>query len=285
MTLVRRVRARVVRQLSARGSTRPAGLLRIALAALVFAKWGRALGTDQILSPWWLVVFGLAMLLSTMCMLVGFYSRISTGLTALGALSIAFGLNVYAGWQTGFSHHEACLACCVAVLALQPSGGSYSVDRWRTVRRAEAEGGPVPPEEGPLWAWPLMGLVISTVYFYGAVVKCHLGYVRGDRLEQVLMYKYLGSDLPRGDGFKAAIVLSAVGSVALEFSLAFGLWFRRFRWPLMIAGAAFHAVIYATMTVYTFSLTMVFMYLAFFPPDTVHRELDRLHGPVRPRVA
>ena len=103
-----------------------------------------------------------------------------------------------------------------------------------------------------------------------------------DRLEMILMYKFLGSDLPRNALFQAAMPISAVGSIALEFGLAIGLWFRRTRWPLIAAGTLFHLVIYETMTVYTFSLTMIFMYLAYFPVDEVHRELDRMHAPVPP---
>lgn len=275
------LRERVTQQLKRRGSTRSAGLLRIGLAGLAMAKWGQDLTFDQIMAPAWLVVFGAVTLVASCFMLVGYKSRIATALTAICALAIAFGINVVAGWQRGFSHHEAALACSIAMLALQPNGGSYSVDRWLVVRDAQRNGRPIPPEEGPLWAWPLMGLLVSCIYFYGGVVKCHWGYVRGDRLEQVLMSKFLGSELPRVMWLKAAIVGSAVGSIVLEFALAFGLWFKRFRWPLVAAGALFHAVLYETMTVYTFSLTMVFMYLSYFHPDAVHRELERVHGPVR----
>ena len=51
-------------------------------------------------------------------------------------------------------------------------------------------------------------------------------------------------------------------------------------WPLIAIGVVFHAAMYLTLTVYTFSMTMCILYIAFFDPWDVHRELDRLHGPV-----
>lgn len=283
MSVVERATAAFRRQLTVRGSTRSAALLRIGLSALVMTRWGQNLTIDQNMAPTWLMLFGVLTLTSSFLMLIGFMSRISTGITAICSLAIGFGLNSYAGWLDGnFSHHEACLAVCVAMLALQPTGGSYSVDRWLAVKRAEEAGEPIPPEEGDLWAWPLLGIALSCVYFYGALVKCHWGYFNGDRLEQVVLYKYLGSELPRNIWFQSAMVVSAVGSVILEFALCFGLWFKRYRWHLIFAGSAFHLVIYATMTVYTFSLTMMFMYLAYFPVAEVHRTIDRLQSSGRP---
>ena len=47
---------------------------------------------------------------------------------------------------------------------------------------------------------------------------------------------------------------------------------------LLLPGLAFHAVIYCTLPVYTFSATMVVLYLAYFDPDDVHGFIDRLQG-------
>ena len=267
------------RQMLRHGSTRSAGILRIALTSLAMAKWAQDITVDRILAPAWLVVFGVVMLLALFFTLFGYKTRWASAVLGVCALIVGFGLNSWAGWQqANFSHHEACLAVCLALLALTPSGGSYSVDRWLAVRRAQEAGEPVPPEAGPMWAWPLLGVALSCVYFYGAVIKCHWGWFNGDRLEQVVMYKFLGSELPRDLWFHAALWVSAWGTVVLEFGLALGLWFRRFRWPLVVAGTLFHLAIYGTMLVYTFSLNMIFMYLVYFDVDAVHRELDRMHG-------
>jgi hypothetical protein len=268
-------------QLRVQSSTRPAGILRIVLSSLAMAKWGRRLGWDHLHGPAWEWGFSLVTLTSLCFMLVGYRARVATVVAGACAVTIGvFDLNNYFGWETNGSHHEATLAVAMAILALLPTGGSYSVDRWLLVRRAQRQGRRVPPEVGPMWALPLLALHVSAVYFYGGMVKSHFGYLRGDRLEQILMNKYLGSVLPRAMWFKAIILVSAVGSVVLEYSLAIGLWFRRFRWPLIAIGVVFHAAMYLTLTVYTFSMTMCILYIAFFDPWDVHRELDRLHGPV-----
>ncbi len=270
-------------QMESQGSTRPAGLLRIILASLAMAKWAGHMTMDQISGPWYQMVFGLITLTSLLALLLGFYTRVASVVAGACAFGIAIlGLNLHLRWTPIYSHHEACLALALCLLALLPSGGSYSLDRWRVVRNAERQGLPIPAEEGPMWAWPLLAIHVSVIYFYGAVIKVNMGYLSGDRLEQILMVKYFGSVLPQMVWFKPLMVVSAVGSMLLEFALCFGLWFRRFRWPLIAMGCAFHAFMYSTLTVYTFSMTMCSLYMAFFHPNEIDRELERIHGS-RPR--
>ena len=120
MSILTRASAAFRRQMVRRGSTRSAALLRIGMSALVMTRWGQNLTLDQIMAPSWLVAFGLITLSASFFMLIGFMSRISTGITAICGLAIGFGLNSWAGWQSAsFSHHEACLAVCVAMVALQ----------------------------------------------------------------------------------------------------------------------------------------------------------------------
>jgi hypothetical protein len=70
----------------------------------------------------------------------------------------------------------------------------------------------------------------------------------------------------------------AWGTVVVEFSLAFGLFIRPVRLPLVLVGAIFHGIIYMTMAVFTFTATILLLYLAFFDPGEVHRGLDKLLG-------
>ncbi len=276
---------RFLSNLHVRASTRPAGVLRIVLTSLAMSKWAAKMTMDRMQGPWWQMGFGLVALVSFLFLLLGFRTRLASVVAAACAFYIAIGgLNIQLGWAKIWSHHEACLAIAMVILALLPSGGSYSVDRWLAVRRAEREGVTPPREEGPMWAWPLLAFHVSVIYFYGGVVKCHWGYLHGDRLEQILMTKYLGSVVPREPWFRALMVLSAVGSVILEFSLSIGLWIRRFRWPLVWMGVIFHAFMYATLTVFTFSMTMCILYMGYFAPNDIHRELERLHGPVGPQA-
>ena len=80
-------------------------------------------------------------------------------------------------------------------------------------------------------------------------------------------------------------MIVAFAVVALEYCLAFGLPFRRTRRYLVLPGLAFHAIIYVTLPVYTFSATMALLYLAYFDADAVDRVIARLQGiaPAGPR--
>ena len=47
---------------------------------------------------------------------------------------------------------------------------------------------------------------------------------------------------------------------------------------LVLPGLAFHAIIYVTLPVYTFSATMALLYLAYFDADAVDKVIARLQG-------
>ena len=103
------------------------------------------------------------------------------------------------------------------------------------------------------------------------------------RVEQVFLWFYVGSDHPDIPGFRPLLVVVSVAVVVLEYALAFGMPFRSARRYLVWLGLAFHAVIYITLPVFTFSATMVLLYLAYFDADAVDRVIGRLQGSQPPR--
>ncbi len=72
--------------------------------------------------------------------------------------------------------------------------------------------------------------------------------------------------------------VAAIGSVMFEYTLSFGLWIPRWKRWLIPIGLAFHGLIYLTMPVMVFTVTVWLLYLLFLPPDAVHRAIDRLSG-------
>jgi hypothetical protein len=211
-------------------------------------------------------------------MFFGVYTRLSTLWTALTMAIVFFYLGFVRHHEPYTHHHAWLLVAATGVLALTPCGRSYSVDCWRAVRQAEREGRPAPAERGPVWGLHLLALQAAAVYFWAAWDKCSLAWLSGARMEQVLMYLYVGSDRPHGLLWIAATTGSALGTTALEFALAGGLWVPRLRRWLIPVGMAFHGLIYMTLPVLTFTLTMWALYLAFLDPDAVHRAIDRLQG-------
>jgi hypothetical protein len=257
------------------GSTRALALVRIGLPPLVWTKFG---------GDWLLfkhadglgVATSVLLFAGTVALFFGAFSRAAAAVAATGLGIVYFHYGIAAGNGAVAHHHVYLLWVTLAVMALTPCGGSYSVDRWLAVRRAERAGAAPPPEAGPLWAVRLILFQVSMVYLWGAYDKTSLMFLSGMRLEQIAMNFYFGSDAPLGRSFQVAMQAGAVATVLLEYALAVGLWSRRWRRWLVPVGLAFHAVIYWTVPVATFSATMAVLYLLFLDPDAVHRTIAEL---------
>ncbi len=261
------------------GSTRTVALIRIGLAALAWSEYGRFfrghvdLNAGRIAVGWCFYLFSTSMFL-------GLFSRCSALLTG-SVLFVAYFKLGYHGYKSELVHHHTyAMNTLVALLALTPCGRSYSLDRWLALRRASGKGMVLPAESGPLWAVPLLSLQVSMIYLGGAYDKLHELFLSGGRLQQ-LFSLYFGSHegvaIPY---FFELMTVLAWATVILEFALAFGLFIPRLHRYLMPAGITFHALIYWSMPVSTFSLMMILMYLSFLPVAQVERFLRSLeHGP------
>lgn len=267
---------------TAEGSTRPIGLVRIGLALIVWARFANdfALWHDR---TWLWGVLGGSIYLSSTLLLVGWRSRLAALWTAVTILLMVVLLGVRQKHYELVHHHISLLMITVGLLALTPCGASFSVDRWLALRRARRSGrgnAAAPPERGPLWGTWLIGLQTSAVYLWGAIDKTHAGWLQGDRMEHIWMYFYFGSDTPESPLFGAAALAVGAGTVIFEYAVAIGLWLRRWQLGFMAAGVVFHAVIYFTTPVATFSVTMFVLYLVYLPTERVHEIIDDLLGHV-----
>ncbi len=259
----------------AEGSTRGLALIRLGLVALLWTKWGGDFlfflnkPTDQQLLAG-------AFYLSTTCLFFGIATPLAAVAAGVTQLLVYYWLGFHEGVEPYTHHHTGLLCLATALLALTPCGRSWSVDRWWAVRRAEARGLPAPPERGPLWGQRLIALQVSVVYLASASDKCSGAFLSGQRLQHHAMTLYFGSDYPTWSWFPAVCQALAISTVILEFSLGAGLWMRRARPVLIPLGIIFHGILYMTLPVSTFSLTMWLLYLAFIDPDDLHRFVNRL---------
>lgn len=263
------------------GSTRPAGLLRIALPLLLWDRWAR----DFLLYRFETAVdfaIGLSFFVATSLLLVGLWTRLAVVWTAITMLVVFFYLGVARGVEAYTHHHTWLLVCMSVLLVFTPCERSFSVDRWRWLNRAEGRGGACPPERGPLWGLRLLAMQTSVVYIGATYDKLTLPFLSGVRLQHLFIERYGTADPITLPGFDAIFCALAVGTVVIELALGVGLWIPRFRGPLVVIGLLFHGILFVTLPVGPFSATMGALYLAFFDPDAVHRAIDRLLGrPVR----
>lgn len=253
------------------GSTRPAALLRIGLAVIVWARFGHDIGVyhEPSLAR---LAFAFVFAPVVTAMLIGYHSRIATALTAT-LVTLLFGVLTFITHNPG-THHVYFLSMALWLCALTPCGRSLSLDRWLALRRGTAQA-----EYGPLWAQRLIAIQVAVLYFWAAFDKTELGYLTGERMQIFYVHLYGGPDWIYDTAWFPLLCRAfAWTTVALEYSLAFGLFIPRLRLPLMLAGVLFHGTIYLTMSVFTFSATIVLLYLAFLNPDQVHRAIDVLLG-------
>ena len=272
---MRRVIAALERALDREASTRPAALLRIGLAIVILARFSDAMTFRYDLDPVYAALM-VAYWIGAVAMLLGWRSQAAAAVTVL---ALAFGAWRFGTEQNGWTHHHVSLLLTATVsIALTPCGRSYSVDRWRALAAAERAGRPPPPERGLVWAQYLIAVQLTAVYFWGAIDKCNPGWLRGDKFEAQALFYIFDSDPPDLPGWRALVMAVSLGTVAMELTLAVGLWFRRARRWLIPAGIAFHVFIYVSLPVTVFSALSCLLYLAYLDPDEVHRAIDRISG-------
>ncbi|WP_181183566.1 MULTISPECIES: HTTM domain-containing protein [unclassified Mesorhizobium] len=274
--LVQATAARFVRwAVETERSSRSSALIRIGLAMLFWSRWAGELLLYMDQSPAGLFL-GANFFVATTLLFVGYQSRIAAVWTGLVGLAMYYYFGFELGREPWTHHHTYLLAAAALLISLTPCGRSYSLDRYLAVLRAERAGQPAPAERGNLWGLRLIVMQLSVLYFFAAFDKSNYAFLSGARIEAIFLWYYAGSDYPAGLAWPATII--SFGVVALEYSLAFGLPFRATRRYLLLPGLVFHAIIYLTLPVYTFSATMVLLYLAYFDADEVDRVIARLQG-------
>lgn len=257
------------------GSSRSSALIRIGLAMLFWSRWAGELLLYRDLSPIGLFLAA-NFFVATALLFVGYHSRAAALWTGMVGLAMYYYFGFQLGREPWTHHHTYLLAIAALLIALTPCGRSYSLDRYLAVMRAERAGVAPPAERGNLWGLRLIVVQLSVLYFFAAFDKTNYAFLSGARIEAIFLWYYAGSDYPAWLAWFAPLASFCV--VALEYSLAFGLPFRRIRRYLLLPGLAFHAIIYVTLPVYTFSATMALLYLAYFDADAVDKVIARLQG-------
>lgn len=255
------------------GSSRSSALIRIGLGCIIWARFA----FEQL--PYrhelgWHTAFSLIFYLSTALMVVGYRTRISTFIAGALTMSFYYYFGLALDVEPYTHHHVYWLGIATLMCALTPCNKSYSVDRWLAVRQAQREGRAPPPEEGNLWGLRLIVLQLSLMYFWSGFDKLRPGFLNGDRLEALFMHFYVGSNLSDWAAWSWVFVAAAVIVVVLEFVLAFGLPFRLTRKYVVVPGLLLHLSFYVMLPVFTYSITIILLYLAYFDADRIHKIID-----------
>ena len=247
-------------------SSRSMALIRIGLVLLIWSIWARDFTLLTAFNRPISLILGLFFFPSSIALLFGFHARIFKWVFAGTMLLTYYFLGHLIGEEPYTHHHRYILAWSTFLLAFSTSENSLSYDRYHSAA----------PELSPTWVRFLFCAQVSLIYFWSAFDKSSTLFLSGARFEQIFMYLYFGSDYPQWSFFPWFVKASAWFVVALEYALAVTLWIPRVRYWAIVAGVLLHALIYYTLPVNTFSLTMCLLYLAFIPPEVIHRIIDAL---------
>jgi len=263
----------------AQGSTRPLGLMRIAIATIVFVRFANEVSLYQGDSLSF-VLLGLAFFGLTSMMLVGFKAQAACTGVAITLMTMHFCMGKVHGYPGWSSHHIYILVVSVCLLALSPCGRSFSWDRYRALAQAR-DARDIPPEHGDLWPQRLIALQLAALYFWAAVDKTNWSFLSGQRLEEAFIWSFTGRALEPLISLGAILAVLSIIVVVVEYFLAFAIFVRRWQAFVLPLGLALHAAFYVLLPVNTYSATVMVLYLALLDPDAVHRFLDRMiqnHG-------
>jgi vitamin K-dependent gamma-carboxylase-like protein len=263
----------------AQGSTRPLGLMRIAIATIVFVRFANEVSLYQGDSLSF-VLLGLAFFGLTSMMLVGFKAQAACTGVAITLMTMHFYMGKVHGYPGWSSHHIYILVVSVSLLALSPCGRSFSWDRYRALAQAQ-DARDIPPEHGDLWPQRLIALQLAALYFWAAVDKTNWSFLSGQRLEEAFIWSFTGRALEPLISLGAILAVLSILVVVVEYFLAFAIFVRRWQAFVLPLGLALHAAFYVLLPVNTYSATVMVLYLALLDPDAVHRFLDRMiqnHG-------
>lgn len=226
--------------------------------------------------PWWLYfrwlptgdpglnIFFLILMAATLCLIAGFCTRLSSILVFLGIISLSN--------RSFFIENagDVLLRINCMILMFSHAGRAYSIDRW--LRRKRGVEGSELPKLSP-WAQRLLQIQVAYLYADTFIQKLPgQSWRDGTALYYALNYlelrrfnfKYLFYNLWQ---IKIATWSVLVG----EFSLAFLIWFRRLRYPLLIVGTLLHIGINLAMQFPIFQYVMITSLINFIYPEDTER--------------
>ncbi len=203
------------------------------------------------------------------CMTVGLFSRTTTVLAYL--LAVSYANRVTPGAFFGLDKANLMSAM---YLTLGPSGARYSLDRIWKLRKGK-DANPAPSASANL-ALRLLQVHLCIVYIFSGTAKLTGRSWRGGSAVwwASASYEYQSLDLTWLAGFPMLVALLTHATVFWEVYYCCLVW-NRFTRPLVLwMAVAIHGGIALFMGMITFGLAMIFANLAFLQPATVRAWVD-----------
>lgn len=256
-------------RLAATGSTRPLALFRICLGALLYMRFGQELSIHAVNSVPEMLFAGAFFAASAM-VFVGLFTR--PALFVATALLAAMYYGKFFGWyQPGWGHHHHyVLMICCFLTGLGNSGRSFSIDRALAL-----DSGSAPQERAHTWPQTLIVLQLCAIYLWTAIDKTNPGYLSGEWLQRIMEWVASGHPAYPIATSKWFTLPGSWIVLAIEYALPIAImarWRLKFVIPI---GLALHAAFYVLLPVFTYSATMMAIYLLVVDPDWLDAQMDK----------
>lgn len=166
-------------------------------------------------------------------------------------------------------------------LMFAPAGAALSIDRLIRVRRG-IEGGEIQPKAP--WAQRMIQIELALVYIvsFWWKVRGHT-WLNGTALFYVThLHQIQRFPLPRWVQFPIVLRLGSWFTLALEFCLGTLIWFRRFRYPLLLLGLLFHLCLEYSLNLPMFQWDILTAYVLFIDPADLARLWSGARGIIHP---
>jgi hypothetical protein len=201
------------------------------------------------------ILYGV-MLVAGIAALVGFFTRPSLFLFALGNWVL-----ISHSYSYGSRHHPAAMMCIfLMILAFSPAGRALSLDSLLRRRRAAGEA----LTAMAFWPLRLMQIMLVLMYLSAGVCKIFRGgldWFNGYTLQAYLLQDAIRWERPLGlwlaQQHYLCIALS-IGAVLLELAFVLALFWKRSVPFLLVSGALLHIGIYVTQAAPFFQLLVLY---------------------------
>jgi hypothetical protein len=217
-----------------------------------------------------LMIYFICFLVVIFCYTIGFQSKFTSILVFAGLASLS-NRNPYVD-----NNGDNFMRINAFWMMFAHSGAAYSVDRliarWRG--RATRELVPAVP-----WAQRMLQLQLAYLYFEAAVTKSGASWQNGTALYYALNY----IEIRRFDFFWAfkhlwQIKLLTYGTMVAELSAFSLIWFRKLRYPIILAAVGLHEGINLLMQFPVFQYVMMAALVNFIYPEDIEWFFKKMRG-------
>jgi hypothetical protein len=240
----------------------------------------------HVTNPAWIIALHVFFLAMMLCMTVGLWTRYTTALSWIGAMSY-----VQRSSTTVFGL-DTMMMIVLLYLMIGPSGARLSLDRWLQKRRARKRGLPVEevqPSIAANFAIRLIQVHFCIIYFASGTSKL-LGstWWSGTSLNLIMLnaefaplhhavyYEFLRWLSTHRWLWEAFMDFHIAGTLFLEVGFPFLVWYPRWRWAMICGSILLHTGIAIFMGLTTFSLIMIVMVSSFIPPEVINDLMTRV---------